>query len=280
MARPQKNGMDYFPHDTDAVNDEKIEALRALYGNDGYAFYFILLERIYRTENAELDISDAETIQILARKVGVTLEVFNQILESSLKWKCFDRAEYEQRHVLTSKGIKKRSSVVSEKREKMRKNYQKNKEDISDAETREETPPETPQRKEKKSKVNESKLSKEDNFKILELFKALPDNQQLGLLVTTYNRVFPQQAKKYSVGGAIKARQVFEEAIKAGVIPINILIEILWNQEEGEPTPWELVGCLKNQRGLEQTTAQVFYSMEEYERTKGIETYGKPNTST
>jgi hypothetical protein len=47
MARPKKEGMDYFPHDTDAVNDEKIEALRLLYGNDGYAFYFILLERIY-----------------------------------------------------------------------------------------------------------------------------------------------------------------------------------------------------------------------------------------
>ena len=47
MARPQKEGMDYYPHDIDAANDEKIEALRAIYGNNGYAFYFILLERIY-----------------------------------------------------------------------------------------------------------------------------------------------------------------------------------------------------------------------------------------
>lgn len=38
MARPRKEGLGYFPHDTDAVNDEKIEALRALYGNDGYAY--------------------------------------------------------------------------------------------------------------------------------------------------------------------------------------------------------------------------------------------------
>ena len=79
MARPIKDGMDYFPHDTDASNDEKVEALRSLYGNDGYAFYFILLERIYRTNEAELDVSDAETIQILARKVSVTTEKFEQI---------------------------------------------------------------------------------------------------------------------------------------------------------------------------------------------------------
>lgn len=38
MARPRKEGMDYFPHDTDAVNDTKIESLRMLYGNDGHYF--------------------------------------------------------------------------------------------------------------------------------------------------------------------------------------------------------------------------------------------------
>ena len=157
MARPPKDGMDYFPHDTDASNDEKVEALRVLYGNDGYAFYFILLERIYRTNEAELDVSDAETIQILARKVAVTAEKFLQILETALKWKCFDRKDYEERGVLTSNGIKKRASVVVEKRVNMREKYQKKKEEVSDAETGEETTPETPQSKEKKRKEKESK---------------------------------------------------------------------------------------------------------------------------
>ena len=82
MARPQKEGMDYFPHDTDAVNDEKIEALRALYGNDGYAFYFIMLERIYRTAEFEINVSDAETqketFQILAKKVEYPRKFLNR----------------------------------------------------------------------------------------------------------------------------------------------------------------------------------------------------------
>ena len=48
MTRPQKQGLDYFSHDTDASNDEKIEAMEAVYGLAGHAFYFKLLERIYR----------------------------------------------------------------------------------------------------------------------------------------------------------------------------------------------------------------------------------------
>ncbi|BCJ86479.1 DUF4373 domain-containing protein [Effusibacillus dendaii] len=158
MARPVKEGMDYFSHDTDAVNDEKIEALRMLYGNDGYAFYFILLERIYRTNDFELDISDAETIQILAKKVGVTEEKFHQILQSALKWNCFDREAYEKRRVLTSSGIKKRAATIIEKRAAMREKYRKSKLVVSESETTQETIPEIPQVK--KSKVKKSKVNK------------------------------------------------------------------------------------------------------------------------
>jgi len=154
VARPFKEGLDYFPHDTDAVNDEKIEALRILHGNNGYAFYFILLERIYRTSNAEIDVSDAETIQILSRKVAVTTEEFMQILHTALKWNCFDSNSYEKRGVLTSDGIKKRAASITEKRTLMRENYHKQKVLVSDAETRQKlgrNSAETPQSKVKES---------------------------------------------------------------------------------------------------------------------------------
>jgi uncharacterized phage protein (TIGR02220 family) len=157
MARPKKEGMDYFPHDTDAVNDEKIEALRLLYGNDGYAFYFILLERIYRSKNFELDISDAETIQILCRKIDVNLERFNQILETALKRGCFCRDSYELEGLLTSEGIKKRANVVVEKRSRMADKYRQDKDEgVSAAETTAEMQQKV--HKVKESKVKESKV--------------------------------------------------------------------------------------------------------------------------
>ena len=120
MARPRKEGMSYFPHDTDAVNDEKIEALRALYGNDGYAFYFILLERIYRTKKAELDISKPVVREALIVKIGVSSERFEEMIATSLELQVFDKKEYERKGILTSDGIKKRASEVLKMRKKWR----------------------------------------------------------------------------------------------------------------------------------------------------------------
>jgi len=151
MARPQKTGLDYFPHDTDSISDEKVDYMRMLYKNDGYAFYFITLERIYKSNNFELNVSDAETKQILCRKVSVTISELEKMILSATKIGLFDKEEYEKRGVLTSSGIKKRAEIVVKKREKMQNLYNKR---VSEAETLPETTPETPQRKEKKSKVN------------------------------------------------------------------------------------------------------------------------------
>ncbi len=125
MARPLKEGMDYFPHDVDASDDEKIEAMRAVHGNDGYAFYFITLERIYRTPNGELDLSKPAFKAGLIRKIGVTAEKFDQMLETAFEVKCFCRQTYEERLILTSNGVQRRFSEVQSLREKWRsKHYQ------------------------------------------------------------------------------------------------------------------------------------------------------------
>lgn len=140
MARPVKTGMDYFPHDVDASSDEKIEALRELHGNDGYAFYFILLERIYRTENAELDLSKEINLKIVAGKVKVSMESFIKMINTSLEIDCFDRKEYETRKVITSQGIKKRFNEVVSMRERWKsKKKQKNTSEFSQGKTTEET---------------------------------------------------------------------------------------------------------------------------------------------
>lgn len=131
MARPTKEGLDYFPHDTDAVNDEKIEALRLVFGNDGYAFYFIMLERIYRTSDGELNVSDAETITVLRKKIRISKKKFEEILSYSLKINCFSGEIYSKSKKISSEGIKKRMKPVIDKRLKMKEKYE-----ISDAETK------------------------------------------------------------------------------------------------------------------------------------------------
>ena len=137
MARPPKQGMDYFPHDTDL--DEKVEALQLLYGKAiAYAFYFKLLERIYRRPDVELDISDAEIRQVLAERVGISLELFDKILATALKLGLFDAQAYQSRSVLTSNGIKRRAAMVFEKREAMSQRYKAMR--VSAAETQQKPP--------------------------------------------------------------------------------------------------------------------------------------------
>ena len=167
MARPQKEGMDYFPHDVSAASDPKVEPLLLLYGANGYAFYFIHLEYIYREPNFEFDVSDTETRKVICQKLHLKLEEYEQILQTALKKNCFDKSYYEKTGRLTSNGVKKRALVVTEKREKMRQHYENKK--IAEIK---------PENKQKRHKVKESKekKSKENITTRGDVFKAHESN--------------------------------------------------------------------------------------------------------
>jgi hypothetical protein len=119
MGRPLKEGASYFSHDVNASSDTKIEALTAMYGNDGYAFYFILLEFIYR-ESGELDLSSEIIRTVLAKKTNLSKEKFLEILDACFELKLFDKKSYEKNQVLTSDGIKKRCEKILRVRENKR----------------------------------------------------------------------------------------------------------------------------------------------------------------
>jgi hypothetical protein len=192
MARPKKTGMDYFPHDTDAASDEKIEVLRALYGNDGYAFYFIMLERIYRSEGFELQVAnvtlsetgesivtnDEEMVQILCQKLLIETDLFEKILSTCFRREIFSEKKYTEKGVVTSDGIKKRAKPILQKRRKMSKSY-KEKAIVSAAETQQkpsrkpaETPPETHIERERKEEH-----SIEENKEPLPIFGDEPEQK-------------------------------------------------------------------------------------------------------
>lgn len=118
MARPPKSGLDWFRHETDASTDEKIEAMRSLFGNDGYAFYFILLERIYRTAEQQIDLSDDANRKILCAKVGVKMSRFDQMVTAATARGLFDERAYLEHGILTSDAIRRRAARFLEKRTK------------------------------------------------------------------------------------------------------------------------------------------------------------------
>lgn len=159
MARPRKEGLDYFPHDVGTLKNIKLKALVHLHGIVAYAWYFITLEFIYGSKKFEIDISDDDTVTILSKELGMSKTKYLAILDTALKKDLFDRKRFKKTQKLTSPGIKKRAKVVTDKRKNEQKKYEKknkntvlNENFVSASEMAQETNPETEQRKEKKNK--------------------------------------------------------------------------------------------------------------------------------
>ena len=68
MGRPTKKGIDYFSHDCDASGKPTLYTVQAQFGNDGYAFWFKLLEFLGQRENLSFDCNlKAEWLYFVAK---------------------------------------------------------------------------------------------------------------------------------------------------------------------------------------------------------------------
>lgn len=68
MARPKKQTVDYFPHDTDASEGKTLTIIQAKYGNDGYAFWFKLLELLGKSPSHYYDFNKPADWEFLLAK--------------------------------------------------------------------------------------------------------------------------------------------------------------------------------------------------------------------
>lgn len=74
MTRPRKQVVDYFPHDAHASDGDTLTILQNHFGNDGYAFWFKLLEKISGSENHVIDCRNAKKWQLLLAKTCTNQE--------------------------------------------------------------------------------------------------------------------------------------------------------------------------------------------------------------
>ena len=116
MARPRKDGLDYFPLDADFFEDEKIRILKARYGADGIILYIYLLCRIYKhgyymkvNEDFEYLISD---------DLKMSPDKVKQVLTFLLSRSLFDNTLFQSDAVLTSAGIQRRFQLAVKERAK------------------------------------------------------------------------------------------------------------------------------------------------------------------
>ncbi len=68
MARPHKQNVAYFPHDTDASDGRTLTIIQSKYGNDGYSFWFQLLELLGRTSGHYYTVNEPADWEFLLAK--------------------------------------------------------------------------------------------------------------------------------------------------------------------------------------------------------------------
>jgi len=97
VARPHKQTVDYFPHDTDASDGKTLTIIQAKYGNDGYAFWFKLLQLLGRAPGHFYDFNKpADWEYLLAKTHQNDAEKATSILETLAALSAIDAELFAQ----------------------------------------------------------------------------------------------------------------------------------------------------------------------------------------
>ena len=115
MARPQKEGLEYFSLDVDFFSDRKIKILKGRFGADGVTYYLYLLCEIYKGHGYYLDF-DADFDYITSSELGMSPEKIGQMRKFLLERSLFDNKLFQSDTILTSTGIQRRFQLAVKSR--------------------------------------------------------------------------------------------------------------------------------------------------------------------
>ena len=107
MARPTKQGLDYFSFDCDFFTDIKIRKIARACGIASPSILICLLCNIYKDKGYYI-LWDEDLPFVIADTVGVTEGAVKEVILKAIQVGFFDTEKYEQYKILTSSGIQKR----------------------------------------------------------------------------------------------------------------------------------------------------------------------------
>ena len=109
MARPLKDGVDYFPKDTSFYNDDKVRLLRGEFGVMGMYVLDYLLCEIYGKNGYFLPWDSNKPI-LIAEAAGAKLthNDISEVVSGCIRRSIFDKRVFDMFGVLTSAGIQRR----------------------------------------------------------------------------------------------------------------------------------------------------------------------------
>lgn len=106
MARPIKEGLDYFPLDVDMDQDDKIALIEASHGLVGFGIVVKILMKIY-SNGYFYEWGEKEQL-LFSRRINVDINLINDVINDCLKWGLFSEELYKKHGILSSAGIQRR----------------------------------------------------------------------------------------------------------------------------------------------------------------------------
>lgn len=121
MARPRKDGLDYFPLDVNFLSDLKIKKIIRAYGAQAVAVVMSVLTTIYR-DNGYFATYDDDLIFIIADELKLEDGYVKNVIEKLIEVDFLNKEQKEKNNILTSIGIQERYLKVCERRVKKKLN--------------------------------------------------------------------------------------------------------------------------------------------------------------
>ena len=227
MGKPRKQTVDYFSHDTSARHRKTLTVLQNKYGNDGYAFWYKLLEILGGRHGHFYDFNDPSDWEYLLAETHISdADTAGKILDTLVLLNAIDKELYEQ-NIIWSQNFVDRLEPV----------YKKRMESIPE---RPVSVTETPQsvadkgvseEKTRQIKLNKIKLNnnKDDLSKVIEIFEShcLEDYQ----INEEMRANLAGAVKVYSADWVIDA---INEAAGKGITTWQYIVRILVKRKQEE----------------------------------------------
>lgn len=166
MARPKKMTVDYFPHDCN--HGKTIFILENKFGNDGYAFWFKLLEILGRSEEHFFDCRNDNDMEFLQAKTHLSNDICIEILDLLAKLGAIDNDLWNKKIIWSDNFINRISDVYKNRRVEtpIKPSFYEQKPTGGDVSTDENQQSKLKETKVNKTKVNKSKPKTNPNIKI------------------------------------------------------------------------------------------------------------------
>jgi len=202
MARPPKQTVDYFSHDSNASGGKTLTILYNNFGHDGISAWWQLLESISSTKNHFIDIRNHEDLEFLAAKLRFSLDRLTLILAKMASLEAIDSELYKAGLIWSQNLVDRLSTVYNSRNQSL-----PSKPSINNPVSLTDNPidlPDNAQTKVKKTKINKTKDTLRgaaapsvqnpfDTCSSLEDYQALmvSSYNQIGFLVNVFKRLHP-----------------------------------------------------------------------------------------